>query len=190
MTATASQLRPSCPNSKTGWREAQVEARYRRHKAPPTWRVRNSEVKRSASFFILILFFLRGLLHPFHPLLAATRGAPQRRSDGGGAADHVESRHGFNRLTRDKKLFPHLDRQRRLGDQVAGVWADNAAAEHPVGGFVEPSNSSLVTLSSRASDKERPLAAHATGTRPCRALTPCALASFSVMSTQATLGSL
>jgi len=49
MTATASQLRPSRPNSKAGWREAQVEVRSRGHKFPPTWPVRNPEVKRSAS---------------------------------------------------------------------------------------------------------------------------------------------
>ena len=50
-----------------------------------------------------------------------------------------------------------LDGQRGLGDQVAGIGPDDAAADDPV---VVSSKITLVMPSSRPSDSERPLAAH------------------------------
>ena len=55
------------------------------------------------------------------------------------------------------RIGAHLDRQRDLGDQLAGVGADDAGAEQTTASC--GSNSSLVKPSSRPIESERPLAA-------------------------------
>jgi len=54
-------------------------------------------------------------------------------------------------------IGPKLNRERDLGNQLAGVRADHAT---PSTRWVAGSNNSLVMPSSRPSESERPLAAH------------------------------
>ncbi len=60
-------------------------------------------------------------------------------------------------------IRPHLDRQRRIGDQVAGIWADDAAASRRL---VASSNSSWVTPSS--TERQGSPARRPREQRPCR----------------------
>ena len=79
----------------------------------------------------------------------------------------------------------HLDGQGGLGDQVAGVGADDAAADDPLGGLVEQHLGHALV----AAQRQRPAADAAHGNTPLPYLIPAALASFSVSPTQATSGS-
>jgi hypothetical protein len=72
----------------------------------------------------------------------------------------------------------HLDGQGHLADHVAGMGADDAAADDAVAVSGESSNSSLVKPSSRPLAMARPEAAQ--GNRPFFTLMPLALASSSV----------
>ena len=78
----------------------------------------------------------------------------------------------------------HLDRERGLRDQIAGVRANDAAAMIR---SLASSNSTLVRPSSRLSESERSDAAQGNMLLPY--LIPSALALFSVTPTQATSGS-
>src|ERR1700722_15851455 len=104
-------------------------------------------------------------------------------------------------------LGAHLDRQRRLRDEVAGVGSPQAPAAIPSAGaaserrspalgptmpqpmrrWVSSSHRVLVRPSSRPSESDRPLAAHGKTALPY--LIPFALASVSVTPAQATSGS-
>ena len=64
-----------------------------------------------------------------------------------------------------RRVAAHLDRERDLGDQVAGAGTDDAAAEDAVGAG---SNSSLVKPSSRFSASDRPLPPTETSVRVLR----------------------
>ena len=58
----------------------------------------------------------------------------------------------------------HLDRERRLGDQVAGVRADDAAADQPLGRLVEQQLGHALV----ASQRQRAARSPPKGRRPCR----------------------
>jgi hypothetical protein len=126
----------------------------------------------------LLTFFLRVLitLYPFpvrnehriYFFFGAMRSVMVPSNISGGKRNCLrQSRVRVNGQAGVPGIRPTSRRQHRLGDQVAGVWADDAAASRRL---VASSNSSLVTPSSGPSDKERPLAAH--WNTPLRYLTP------------------
>ena len=79
----------------------------------------------------------------------------------------------------------HLQRQHSLGDQLAGVGADDGGAQQPPRALVEDQlGHAFVARQSRARDRWRPR-----GTRLSRSRVPCALAMVSVRPIQATSGS-
>ena len=78
----------------------------------------------------------------------------------------------------------HLDRQRRLGDEVAGVGPDDAAADQPLGLFVPQGLGQALV----ASERQRP-AARRPGEDGLAVFDPLGLGSVSVRPAQATSGS-
>ena len=77
-----------------------------------------------------------------------------------------------------------FDRERSLSDQIASRGADDSAADDALGGFVEQDLGQALVAA-----KRQRAAGGSPGETPLPYLMPAALASFSVIPTQATSGS-